>query len=174
MSKLQEASRELIEAGGRSAQSFGLKRLLGQIYMFLYLRREAASLDDLVEGMGVSKASISIACRQLLALGGIKRVWRKGDRKDYYEAETDLRALLNNGILRELEKKLDSAHRQIERCREILDDDKKDSEGDAASETNREEENEDLAFFYERLDEAERYQKKVSGLLGNPILKKLL
>lgn len=164
MDKLQQASRELIEAGGRTAQSFGLNRLLGQIYMFLYIRREASSLDDLVEGMGVSKASISIACRQLLALGAIKRVWRKGDRKDYYEAETDLRSLLNNGILRELDKKLDSARTQIERCREILTD------GEGADPENPQ----DLTFFSERLDEADRYQKKISGLLNNPILKKLL
>ena len=150
MDKLQQASRELIEAGGRTAQSFGLNRLLGQIYMFLYIRREASSLDDLVEGMGVSKASISIACRQLLALGAIKRVWRKGDRKDYYEAETDLRSLLNNGILRELDKKLDSARTQIERCREILTD------GEGADPEN----SQDLTFFSERLDEADRYQRK--------------
>jgi len=164
MDKLQQASRELIEAGGRTAQSFGLNRLLGQIYMFLYIRREASSLDDLVEGMGVSKASISIACRQLLALGAIRRVWRKGDRKDYYEAETDLRSLVNNGILRELEKKLDSARTQIDRCREILAD------GEGADPENPQ----DLTFFSERLDEADRYQKKISGLLNNPILKKLL
>ena len=172
MSKLLAAHREMIEAGGRTAQSFGLNRLLGQIYMFLYLRSDAGSLDDLVEGMGVSKASISIASRQLLALGAIKRVWRKGDRKDYYEAETDLRALLNNGILRELDKKLESARSQIHRCQEMLSDDPDpEASSDAAPSAD---EAEQIIFFKQRLEEAERYQKKISGLLNNAILRKLL
>ena len=169
MDKLQQASRELIEAGGRTAQSFGLNRLLGQIFMFLYIRRDASSLDDLVEGMGVSKASISIACRQLLSLGAIRRVWRKGDRKDYYEAETDLRSLLNNGVLRELDKKLQSAQTQIDRCREIIDAEPGETGDDSPPDCD-----EDLTFFKQRLEEAERYQKKISNLINNPIVRKLL
>ncbi|MFT5123844.1 MAG: DNA-binding transcriptional regulator GbsR (MarR family) [Kiritimatiellia bacterium] len=162
MDKLQEAKWEMIEAGGRTAQSFGLNRLLGQIYMFLYLRRDSASLDDILEALGVSKASASIACRQLQALGALRRVWKKGDRKDYYEAETDLRSLLNNGILREVNKKLDSAQVQIDRCREILK-----SEGETAP-------SEELTHFTEQLNEAERYKKRISGLLNNPLVQKLL
>jgi DNA-binding transcriptional regulator GbsR (MarR family) len=159
---LHQAKWEMIEAGGRTAQSFGLNHLLGQVYMLLYLGRDSASLDDIVQALGVSKASVSIACRQLQALGALRRVWKKGDRKDYYEAETDFRNLLNNGILRELGKKLDSAQVQIDRCREILNAE----DGNSPSE--------ERTHFEAQLSEAERYKNRISGLLNNPIVQKLL
>ncbi len=65
MDSLHPAKREMIEAGGRTAQSFGLNRLLGQIYVLLYLTPHPLTLDDIAQALGVSKASVSIACRQL-------------------------------------------------------------------------------------------------------------
>ncbi|MFH1026858.1 MAG: MarR family transcriptional regulator, partial [Pseudomonadota bacterium] len=89
----------MIEAGGRTAQSFGLNRLFGQIYILLYLSDEACSLDLLAEQLGVSKASVSIACRQLETWGAVHRSWVKGDRRDYYVAETNFNNILRNGLL---------------------------------------------------------------------------
>ena len=45
MVALSQAKWEMIEASGRTAQSFGLNRLLGQIYMSLYLAGSPQSLD---------------------------------------------------------------------------------------------------------------------------------
>jgi DNA-binding transcriptional regulator GbsR (MarR family) len=160
MDPLHEVKWQMIEAGGRTAQTFGLKRLLGQIFIFLYLSEESVNLDDMVEGLGVSKASMSIACRQLLGLGAIKKVWKKGDRRDYYQAETDLRKFLKHGLLDEFLKKLRSAEIQIEQCSEVLND----AEGVEA---------EQKAFMQERLCEAERYREKVQNLLDNPIVRNL-
>jgi DNA-binding transcriptional regulator GbsR (MarR family) len=150
----------MVEAGGRTAQSFGLNRLLGQIYMCLYMSHEARCLDDLAETLGVSKASVSIACRQLLALGGIKRVWHKGDRRDFYEAETDFRSLVQNGLLRELQKKLQSAEVQIDLCRGLFEK----AAADHPDESD---------FLLQRLDHAARYRSRIAGLIDNPLLKRL-
>lgn len=151
---------EMIEAGGRTVQSFGLNRLLGQIYTLLYLQPDPMSLDEIAEALSVSKASISIACRQLATWGAVHHVWQRGDRKDYYTAETDFKSILNNGVLDSVQKKLDSAERQIERSLHMLD-------GDGAS-------REDKAFMAERLKEAEKARSKIARLLGNPLVRKLM
>ena len=153
---IEAARNELIDAGGRTAQSFGLNRLLGKIYVLLYMQPEPLSLDELMEELGVSKASVSIACRQLQSLGALRRVWQKGDRRDYYEAVTDLKELVQNGLLREVEKKLDSAGVQLERCRAVLE------EGGSG---------EDTAFMLQRLEKAEALRKKFRGVLGNRLLR---
>jgi DNA-binding transcriptional regulator GbsR (MarR family) len=160
MDSIQTAKWEMVEAGGRTAQSFGLNRLFGQIYVVLYLSDEAQSLDSLAQQLGVSKASVSIACRQLESWGALHRSWVKGDRKDYYIAETDFNRILTNGLLTSFYKKLDSAKIQIERSLEMLNQNGLD--GDKAR------------FLNQRLREADAYRQKVSRLMGNPLVKKLL
>ena len=157
---LQAAKHEMIEAGGRTAESFGLNRLLGQIYMLLYMSHESKCLDQLVEALGVSKASVSIASRQLESLGGVRKIWVKGDRRDFYEAETDFRRLVQNGLMRELQKKLQSAEVQIDLCRDLLED---------AAPSHPEE----STFLMERLEEAARYRNRIDGLLQNPLVQRL-
>ena len=97
---MHTAKWEMVEAGGRTSQAFGLSRLFGQIYTYLYLSPEPQSLDELAEGLGVSKASVSIAARQLESWGALRCIWKRGDRRDYYEAETDFRRLDQQGFAR--------------------------------------------------------------------------
>ena len=160
MSPLHAALWEMIEAGGRTAQSFGLNRLFGQIYIYLYLSDGAQSLDEIVEHLGVSKASVSITCRQLESWGAVRHIWKKGDRKDYYVAETDLGNLINGGFLASVNKKLDSAHNQIERSLSLL--------GQNGPDDDR------TKFLKQRLKEAEARRARIAALLNNPLLRKLL
>ncbi|MBN2562052.1 MAG: HTH domain-containing protein [Phycisphaerae bacterium] len=159
MDPLHSAKWEMIEAGGRTAQSFGVNRLFGQIYILLYLSDEPQSLDALSEQLGVSKASISIACRQLESWGAVHRTWVKGDRKDYYVAETDFNHILGNGLLASLNKKLDSAMIQIGRSLQLLEENH--AQGEKAE------------FLRRRLKEAENYRSKVARLLSNPLVRKV-
>jgi len=48
------------------------------------------SLDDLVEQLGISKASASMATRQLASWGAIRRIWVPGERRDFYEVIDDI------------------------------------------------------------------------------------
>lgn len=160
MNGTELATWEMVEAGGRTAQSFGLSRLFGQLYVFLYLSSKPRSLDELATGLGVSKASVSIACRQLESWGAVRRIWVKGDRKDYYEAETDFSRLINGGLLSSLNKKLESARVQIERSLQML-------EGDARA-------SEERAFLKDRLQDAEQRRRRIQGLLNNPLVRRLL
>ncbi len=157
---LETARWEMVEAGGRTAQSFGLSRLFGQIYVLLYLSKDSLCLDELASQLAVSKASVSIACRQLEAWGAIHSVWVKGDRRDFYEAETDLGKLVNGGLLASLNKKLDSAQRQIERSLQLMGSNGKD---DASA-----------SYLRKRLQEAELRRSRLAKLLNNPLLRRLL
>ena len=71
----------LIETGGRTSQELGMGRMVGQILVYLYLSDGDCSLDQIGEDLELSKASVSIAARQLEKIGLIKRSWQKGDRK---------------------------------------------------------------------------------------------
>ncbi|HSH96541.1 MAG TPA: hypothetical protein VK968_20500, partial [Roseimicrobium sp.] len=62
---LTYARDKFIEAGGSTTLSFGLGRLVGQIYALLYLSPEPMCLDDIAHQLGVSKAGVSVTIRQM-------------------------------------------------------------------------------------------------------------
>lgn len=160
MSTIDSARLELIEAGGRTVQAFGLNRLLGQIYTLLYLHPDPLCLDDIADSLSVSKASVSISCRQLAGWGAVRQVWLRGDRKDYYTAETDTRTLLNSGILESFRKKLDSAERQLEHTRQTIA-----QNGDCI---------EHRDHLIQRLQEAEQIRARIRRLIDNPLVRRMV
>lgn len=160
MSTLHPSRLEMVEAGGRTAQTFGLSRLTGQIYMLLYLEDGPKSLDDVCDALDVSKASVSIACRQLEGWGGIKKVWVRGDRKDYYEVLADFRALLDRGLFETVRRKLESARQQIQRSVDLLE---------AGGEDRKK-----MDFMKQRLDEAEKYRSRLAALIDNPVVRRVI
>ena len=80
----QEVRTRLIEVAGRTTQDLGMGRIIGQVLGDIYMTDGDSSLDDIGEGLGLSKAAVSIAARQLEGFGLLQRVWKKGDRKNYY------------------------------------------------------------------------------------------
>ena len=80
MASISPLRRRMIEDGARMVQTVGLNRLLGQIHMLLCMSAAPRSLGEIGDELEMSKASVSIACRQLAGLGILKRARKKGDR----------------------------------------------------------------------------------------------
>ena len=91
--------KRLTEVGGRTAQDLGLGRIVGQILVHLYLSPVECSLDAIAKELGLSKAAVSIAARQLESLGLLRRSWKSGDRKTYYRTADDIATALHQGLL---------------------------------------------------------------------------
>ena len=163
--QLATARRKFIEAGGHTTQSFGLGRILGQIYALLYLSPRPLCLDEIAEELSVSKASVSTTVRQLQSWSAVQRVWIKGDRKDYYEAETDFKAVLVNGLLAQMRKKVDTAGMQLAVVEETLGEVLENLDG---------EERQDIETVVQRLQKAKKFHSNVNNLLNNPLINHLL
>ena len=52
----------------------------------------------MVEKLKISKGNASLNIRELEKLGIVKKVWVKGDRKDFYEAELDFSKIMKSGV----------------------------------------------------------------------------
>lgn len=110
-----EEARRFVEAGGNTTHSFGLGQMIGRVYALLYLTPEPMALEDIATRLSVSKASASIVVRQLAGWHAVRQVWMPGDRRDFYEAETQFAIILKEGLMAGVRKKLHSAGAQIER-----------------------------------------------------------
>ena len=83
---------------GRLAGFFGFSEVMGRLYGFLLLSPEPLSLDDLSEGLRISKGSVSMNMRSLERWGMAKEVWVRGERKKYYMAESDMWTVIRNVV----------------------------------------------------------------------------
>ena len=81
---------------GRLAGFFGFSEVMGRLYGTLLLDPGPLSLDDLAEGLKISKGSVSMNMRSLERWGMAKEVWVRGERKKYYMAESDFWTVIRN------------------------------------------------------------------------------
>lgn len=108
-STVLELRERFVESAGHVSQSFGLGRVPGQIFAYVYFQKEAQSLDDLTGALGISKGSASMGVRQLAHWGALKRVWVKGDRKDYYEATDKFGEIIRKAFLESVGQSMETA-----------------------------------------------------------------
>jgi len=114
---LQAVQDSMLDGLGQLAAYFGFSKVMGQLYGALMLSAEPLSLDDLVELLDISKASVSMNLRTLEHLGMVRQVWVKGrgDRRKFYEAETDFWQIISNILAgREM--------RDVSRALSVMDD----------------------------------------------------
>ncbi|MBU0605752.1 MAG: hypothetical protein KKH77_05650 [Candidatus Omnitrophica bacterium] len=104
--KLEMAQDKFLGSIGKLAGSFGLNDFIAKLYAVLYLSDKPLSLDDLVERLKASKGNISLNIRELERWGAVKNVWVKGSRKDFYEADTDIKKLVVNKLKSGIQKRI--------------------------------------------------------------------
>lgn len=86
---MDKRSELFIERMGQLYQISGMPRIAGRMFALLMLSDAPRSMDDIVEQLQVSKASVSANARLLDNAGVIERVTKPGDRRDYYAIGPD-------------------------------------------------------------------------------------
>src|SRR3954464_9580720 len=119
---LRSANDSMLDGLGQLADYFGYNKVMGKMYGALLLSPSPMSLDDLMNHLDVSKASVSMNMRTLENMGIAREVWVRGDRRKYYEAEPDFWKILNNVLgsreLREINQALDVLESSIDKLRQ--------------------------------------------------------
>ncbi len=156
---LQEARRRLVETGGRTSQDFGTGRIVGQVLVHLYLQQSECSLDSIAEDLGLSKASVSIAVRQLEQFGLARKVWRSGDKRNYYKSADNIGKALQQGLLSLVRQKIQLFGDELDGSLNFIGDI---PEGSS--------EKDDMAFLKQRIVRAKKLQRGLERVLGNPLL----
>ena len=161
-SQLNPVVRRFIEETGNATQSFGIGRVVGQIYAYIYFSREPRNLADMQTALGISKGSASTCIRQLEQWGAVKKVWIRGDRKDYYEANEWLGHIVKNAVLDTVGAKMASYQQLLEEMNvELSELQARGADGDAE-------------FIRERIGHLRAFQEKAQKAWNSPIVRMLL
>jgi len=85
----------------RAAAMFGFRKSVAFVFGALYCSREPESAQTLQEKLKLSRGAVVEALQFLRRLGAVRVRFKIGDRRDFYEAETDLKKFVR-GFLKEV------------------------------------------------------------------------
>jgi DNA-binding transcriptional regulator GbsR (MarR family) len=120
---VSQADLAVAETIGQLMQFWGFKRPMGRLWTVLYLSPTPLGAADLGDRLKMSAGSVSMNLNELLKWGAIRRTWRPGERRDFYECETGIWKLVSR-VLRERELALiRDASATLEQALENLDAD---------------------------------------------------
>ncbi|MFC1667840.1 GbsR/MarR family transcriptional regulator [Chlamydiota bacterium] len=106
---------EFIDRVGFLGTLFGFPRVLGQLYGVLFLSPDPMTLDGMSEALHISKSNVCMNIRELIKWGFVKKIWVKGERKDFYVPETDMKSVFNTRLH-------DAVNRRMNLLGELLDE----------------------------------------------------
>src|SRR5438270_10903555 len=109
-----ELLHEVADAVGALMEFWGFKRIMGRVWTTLYLRGEPLSAAELCDQLAISSGAASMTLSELEHWAVVRRSRKAGDRREYFEAETDIWKMISR-VLRERELL------QIERALEVFD-----------------------------------------------------
>ena len=154
---LAKARDNFIEGAGHLASTIGLSRVIGQLYAILFLSNEPLCLDDMAERLKISKGNASVNIRELEKLGVVRKVWVKGSRRDFYEAELDLEKLIKNGIVAAAKRRMDMILETVDTTENLV----KKARG------MNEEEKRMAELYLKRLQNVKEVQRFAEEIMGN-------
>src|SRR5690606_8944991 len=114
------AELEVADSIGQLMEFWGFKRPMGRVWALLYLTPGPLGAAEIGSELRMSAGAVSMALYELLQWGAVRKNWRPGERRDYYEAETGIGRLVQR-VLRERElvlvqkfaETLESAERRL-------------------------------------------------------------
>jgi len=87
---LQQARDEFVSQWGAIGSAWGINRTMAQIHALLITAPAPLSTDDVMEELKISRGNAHSNLRDLVSWGLVRSVVRKGERKEFFEAEKDV------------------------------------------------------------------------------------
>ena len=105
---LQRAELAVADAIGELMELWGFRRQLGRIWAVLFLSERPLAAPDLCERLRISTGLLSMSLAELRRWGVVRSAPVAGDRKEHFEAETNIWSLVRR-VLAERERTAISA-----------------------------------------------------------------
>src|SRR5437667_10160282 len=87
---LQKARDQFVTQWGTIGTAWGINRTMAQIHALLITSASALSTDEIMAELKISRGNAHSNLRDLTSWGLIRSVVRKGERKEFFEAEKNV------------------------------------------------------------------------------------
>jgi DNA-binding transcriptional regulator GbsR (MarR family) len=114
--QLPAAVERFILHWGDMGSQWGVNRSVSQIHALLYLSERPLTAEEIAASLGLARSNVSTSIRELMAWNLIRRVPVKGDRREHFEAETDLWEIAMRIAAMRKEREIDPAVDALKAC----------------------------------------------------------
>lgn len=113
---LARARDEFITQWGAIGSAWGINRTMAQIHALLMVSPRALTTDEIMEELKISRGNAHSNLRELAGWGLVRGVIRKGERKEYFEAEKDVWKMFCTVGRERRRRELEPALQVIQNC----------------------------------------------------------
>jgi DNA-binding transcriptional regulator GbsR (MarR family) len=121
--KMPVAIEQFILQWGDMGGHWGVNRSVSQIHALLYLSERPLTAEDIADELGLARSNVSNSIKELLTWNLIRRIPVKGDRREHFEAETDVWEIFSRIASGRKEREVDPAIAALRTCVRNADDD---------------------------------------------------
>jgi len=114
--KLSPAVERFVLSWGDLGSEWGVNRSVAQIHALLFLSEEPLTAEDIADTLGIARSNVSNSIKELIAWKLIHRVPKMGDRRDHFEAESDLWQMVMRIAQGRKEREIDPAAAALRAC----------------------------------------------------------
>ncbi len=114
--KLPEAVQQFVLQWGNLGERWGVNRSVSQIHALLYASDRPLSAEDIAAALGMARSNVSNSLRELQSWEIVRTVPALGDRRTFFEAETDLWAIVTRIAAGRKAREIDPAAAALRHC----------------------------------------------------------
>lgn len=120
--KVEETRDEFITQWGIMGAQWGINRTMAQIHALLMTAPEVMSTDEVMEVLEISRGNAHTNLKDLVGWGLIRIVTKKGERKEFFEAEKDVWEIFRRVAQERKRREIDPALQTLRNCKEATQD----------------------------------------------------
>lgn len=122
MIELTSLETEVIGLFVHLARLLSVPKSVAEIYGLLFIAVEPLAMEDIIERLNLSKGSASQGLKLLRGLGAVHVVYVGGKRNDHYEAETELRKLVDGFLKDKIEPHFHTGGERLSRIESLVNE----------------------------------------------------
>src|SRR2546430_12962517 len=116
--RLQQVEDQFVDLWRTMSSLWGISPTMAEIHGLLYITGAALSMDDVMERLGISRGNASMNLARLVEWGLVRRVHKRGDRRDYYESLADVWEMFTLVAAQRKRREIDPILTTLRRCKE--------------------------------------------------------
>src|SRR5690349_19427088 len=117
---LDGVEEEFVGLWRRMSSLWGISPTMAEIHGLLYITGAALSMDDIMARLQISRGNVSMNLSKLAEWGLVRRVHKRGDRRDYYESLRDVWEMFTLVAAQRKRREIDPILNTLRDCRDRL------------------------------------------------------
>src|SRR6185503_1666638 len=118
--RLAQLEDQFVDLWDTMSSLWGISPTMARIHGVLYISGAALSMDDIMARLAISRGNVSMNLSKLLEWGLVRRVHKRGDRKEYYESLADVWEMFTLVANQRKRREIDPIINTLRRCRDEL------------------------------------------------------